>query len=387
MKLWPNTSDYSPKRLFCLDLLRGLDMFYLAVLAPFVNWRLLQLHRHPAWASEWLYRVFMHNDTAFAPTATGISLFDFGQPLFLFICGAAAPIALGRRLGPNGEPTALFFKHVFWRVAMLAFFACLNRDLCKLDWLQCMPQCDTMLVIAAGYLGAALLMLVRNVKVRVAIPFLILAVYWAIQQFCGDYTIRGNVNYRIDGVVFGTLGSGTKGYLGSRTYPFALTTLGFAAVAMFGALSTQVLRAAWETWRKVRVLACAGVGLVAAGLVACIWIPPVRQIYTLSFCLVTGGLSVLCLDVLFVVTDVFKRRRGLGLFLVFGSFSLFIWETANFFYPAVEVMASRFAAGLPKVFGTDAVLMPAIGVFEMLIVTAAAICRYRLSLAGKKENH
>lgn len=383
MRLWPDTNAYSPKRLFCLDLLRGLDMFYLAVLAPFVNWRLLQLHLHPDWAPEWLYRVFMHNDSAFAPTATGISLFDFGQPLFLFICGAAAPIALTRRLGPNGEATPVFFKHVCARVLMLTFFAALNRGLLTLDWRQCMPQCDTMLVIAAGYLGAALLMLVRNVRVRVAIPFLLLAVYWAIQQFGGDYTMLGNINYRVDGVVFGGLGADRHGYLASRTYPFALTTLGFAVVAMFGALSTQILKADWSVAGKVKTLSAFGVVLILMGLAVTPWIPPVRQIYTLSFCLITGGLSVLCLLALYVLTDICKKRRGFGLFLVFGSFSLFIWETANFFYPAVEVMAKHFAEGLPHLLGTDAFTSVAIGVFEMLLVTAAAICRYRMSL-GKE---
>lgn len=379
--LWPDPRNYSPKRLFCLDLLRGLDMFYLAVFAPFLNWRVLELHRHLPSTPEWVKIFFNHNQSAFAPAATGFGLFDFGQPLFLFVCGAAVPLALPKRLTPDGRPTAAYWKHLAGRLAMLTFFACLNRDLLTFDLGRFMPQSDTMLVIAAAYLGAALSILIRNMKVRFALPFGILAAYWAIQQFGGDYTETGNINVRIDAAVFGGLGSAISWFASARTYAFLLTTLAFAAVAMFGALTVDYLKTERPAWTKARTLAVAGVLFFVAGRATVPWIPPIRQIYTLSFVLMTTGLSILCLDALYVLTDILRKRRGTGLFLLFGSFSLFTWETANFFYPAVETMAKRFSAGMPVLLGTDALQSVIIGIWEMALVTAAVICRYRMSLA------
>ena len=59
-KWFPDPASYAPSRLFCLDVLRGLDMFYLAVLAPFLNWSLFRFHLPECTAPEWL-RLTFHN--------------------------------------------------------------------------------------------------------------------------------------------------------------------------------------------------------------------------------------------------------------------------------------------------------------------------------------
>jgi len=377
-KWFPDPSSYSSQRLFCLDLLRGLDMFYLAALAPFLNWNLFRFHLPDCTAPEWLRLLLMHNPSAFAPTATGVSLYDFGQPFFLFVCGAAVPIALPKRLGPDGRPTAAYWKHLFYRLALLTFFACLNRGLLKFDIGYFYPQADTLLVIAVGYLAAALSLLIRSAPVRWALPFALAAIHWAIQQFGGDYTWDGNVNYAIEKVVFGGLGNKFAGIDGSRHFAFALTTLGFASVALFGARTMEVLLSAHAPWKKVRLLAGLGFGLWAAGAIATIWIPAVRYIYTLSFVFETAGWSMLCLTALYVLTDIWKLRRGTGLLLLFGSSSLFIWETANFAYPAVQALGVRLGEGLPNLFGTGIHPMVFTGFCEMLVVTGMAVMRYQM---------
>lgn len=378
MKLWPDSKDYSPNRLFCLDLLRGLDMIFLTVIAPFLNWYAFKVWTPP----KWLHLLMNHSESAFAPTATGFGLFDFGQPLFLFVCGAAVPLALPKRLDAEGRPTAAYWKHVFYRVALLLFFGALNRDLLTFDLGRFMPQSDTLWVIAAGYLAAALSILVRSKRVRFALPFVILAVYWAIQQFCGDYTAEGNVNLAVEKWIFGDLGCKLSWFKSAQKYSFALTTLGFATVAMAGARTMEVLLSKTaEPWQKAKRLAVGGLALYAAGWVTSFWIPPVRHIYTASFVLMTSGLSILSLDILYIVTDIFRFRRGTGLVMIFGMFSLFAWETAVFFLRGIDKMAERFAEGLPVLLGTDHYQPVFIGLFEVVMVMAFVICRYRLSLA------
>jgi len=379
MKLWPVASDYSPNRLFCLDLLRGIDMFFLTVFAPFVNWYLFKVWKPP----QWLHLLMNHSETAFAPTATGFGLFDFGQPLFLFVCGAAVPLALPKRLTPDGRPTAAYWKHVFYRVSLLLFFGCLNRDLLTFDLGRFMPQSDTLWVIAAGYLFAALSILVRSRGLRFALPFVILAIYWAIQQFGGDYTADGNINVIIEKKVFGNLGCKISWFKGAQKYAFALTTMGFATVAMLGARTMEVLLSQRTPWAKAKILAIGGAAFYAAGWAVSFWIPPIRHIYTAPFVLMTSGLSILFLDVLYIITDIFKKRAGVGLLMIFGMFSLFTWETAVFFLRGIDKMAERFAAGMPVLLGTDAYQPIFIGFFEVLMITMAVICRYRLSLVER----
>ena len=380
MKLWPAAADYSPNRLFCLDLLRGLDMFFLTVFAPFVNWYVFKVWTPP----RWLHLLMNHSETAFAPTATGFGLFDFGQPLFLFVCGAAVPLALPKRLTPEGRPTFAYWKHVFYRVSLLVFFGCLNRDLLKLDLGYFMPQSDTLWVIAAGYLAAALSILIRPLHIRFALPFFVLAAYWAIQQFCGDYTADGNINVILERRIFGNLGCKISWFREAQRYSFALTTLGFATVSMIGARTMEILLSARQPWAKAKILAGFGAALYAVGWVTSLWIPPVRHIYTTSFVLMTSGLSILFLDALYVVTDIFKKRGGVGLLMIFGMFSLFAWETAVFFLRGIDKMAERFAEGLPVLLGTDAYQPVFIGLFEVLMICAAVIARYRLSLVKER---
>ena len=384
--IWfPDPAKYSPRRLFCLDVLRGIDMLYLAVLAPFINWRLFRFHLPDCTASESLRLLFMHNQSAFAPTATGISLHDFGQPLFLFICGAAVPLALPKRLGPNGEPTAAFWKHLAYRVGLLAFFACLNRDLLKFDLGYFIPQADTLLVIAVGYLAAALSILPRSPLVRWALPVAFAAVHWAVQQFCGDYTWDGNVNYAVDKAVFGGIGNSIKGIDGVRHYAFALTSLGFAAVSMFGARATELLLSEKAKSTKAYILAAFGFGAYIAGWIFTAWIPAVRYIYTLSFILMTTGLSALCLVGLYVATDILMLRRYAGPLLLFGSSSLFVWEVSVFGVKTVETLATRIAGDLPNLFGPGIHQLVYVGIAEMCIITVAAAVWYRLKSTFKQE--
>ena len=41
------------------------------------------------------------------------------MPLFIFICGAAVPLALPRRLDAGGRPGLAYWRHVLGRVALL----------------------------------------------------------------------------------------------------------------------------------------------------------------------------------------------------------------------------------------------------------------------------
>ena len=98
-------------RLFSLDALRGLDMLFLCVVQPIVvvaakNFGFSDVETHP----------FMRQ---FGHFWGGFTAYDLIMPLFIFMSGAAVPLALKRRLDAEGRPTAAFWKHIGVRFVML----------------------------------------------------------------------------------------------------------------------------------------------------------------------------------------------------------------------------------------------------------------------------
>ena len=82
------------------------------------------------------------------------------------------------------------------------------------------------------------------------------------------------------------------------------------------------------------------------------WIPPIRYIYTVSFVFETLGLATLLLAGLFVLTDIWNVRRGMGLLILFGQCSLTAWMCMNFFRDSLTAAAVCFVGGLPDLLGT-----------------------------------
>ena len=98
-----------PERLYALDLLRGLDMFLLTVVGPFFA-ALNAVAPLPAGVMG----QFRHN-------WGGFTLWDLIMPLFIFMCGAAVPFALPKRM-EGGRAGWRYWRHVIARVALLWVF-------------------------------------------------------------------------------------------------------------------------------------------------------------------------------------------------------------------------------------------------------------------------
>ncbi|MDD4062043.1 MAG: DUF5009 domain-containing protein, partial [Kiritimatiellae bacterium] len=157
------------ERLFSLDLLRGLDMFLLVVVGRLI------------WTFQKVWNIPVEKLSQFQHAYGGFTFWDIIMPLFLFMCGAAIPFALPKRLTPEGKPTSAFWKHVIGRVVMLWIFGMICQGhLLELDRMTIYPYSNTLQTIAAGYFIAALALFIRNAKVRFVLPFVLAAVYGTI---------------------------------------------------------------------------------------------------------------------------------------------------------------------------------------------------------------
>ena len=339
------------ERLFSLDILRGLDMFLLTVIGP------LFAAINRIWPqSEAVRRQFSH-------FWGGFTLWDIIMPLFIFMCGAAIPYALSKRLDENGRPTRAFWLHVASRVALLWFCGMLVQgNLATLDSLQISPYNNTLETIAAGYLIAALVMLIPNRKIRIAMPIALMAVYGLLLHFCGDYSKTGNAAAVVEAKVLQAILPAENQFVKAIAdpkcgvpyggYTWFLTTFMFGFMTLCGAQCAEILRGAWEPKRKAQTLFAVGAGLLAFGwLLVPMGVPMIKHIFTVSFTCQAMGWSVLALAVLYVLTDILKLRRGWWLITLFGQCALTAYMASHFFRRALDGGTQCIVQGFPHLFG------------------------------------
>lgn len=329
-----NTVTVEPKnsRLRSLDLLRGADMLFLAVIGP-----LLTAFNRSWGLPKGLTEQLTHADWI------GFTLWDLIMPLFIFMCGAAIPFALPKRL-KDGRPGWTFWKHILGRVLLLWTLGMLIQG----NLLSFVPAkiCfynNTLQAIAAGYLIAALTFLVPWQKLRLALPILLAAIYGIALVIFGDYTPDGNAAIRLERVVFPNNHDG---------YGWMLTTLMFGAMTLCGMQATELLRSKFSPMRKFVILLVAGTLVLLAGLVLGIWEPAIKRIYTVAFTAQAMGWSILALAALYLVADVFRLVRGNGIITLFGQYALTAYLCHELFAPGFDALACRFTYGCPNIFGT-----------------------------------
>ena len=329
------------ERLFSLDLLRGLDMFLLTVVGTFVA----ALSRTVA-LPEGFCRQFYHEWGCFR-------LWDIIMPLFIFMCGAAVPFALGRRL-KAGCSQREYWWHVFKRVALLWFLGAIAQGrLLTLDPLEISPFDNTLQAIASGYLIAAAVILIPSRRIRLAVPFVLALVYALLLHFGGDYTLEGNFAQRVENWVVPLLTPAGSHVLAKADpgYTWWLTVLMFGAMTLCGMEATNILLA--QADRRVRFwrLFALGAALLAAGWALVGVIPSIKHIYTLTFTAQAMGWSCLALALLYLLTDILGWRRGLGLFILFGKNALLCYMAIEVFRGVFWKFGEFVAQGVPHWLG------------------------------------
>ena len=362
-------------RLFCLDALRGLDMAFLAWVNGLAVAVLGCFEGSPAWLRE----QFSH------PPWGGFTAHDQIMPCFIFMCGAAVPLALGRFVA-GGRPTRGFFVHVARRFAMLWVLGMfVGGALTSLDVMQIKPYSNTLQAIAAGYVVAALVFLVRARWLRFAIPFALALLYTALLCRFGDMTPAGNFANKVEMWCVGALGfpEGAKAYA-TGNYTWFLTTLMFGAMTVWGMNCTEIVRSGLPKWRKAGALFAFSALLTAVGWVSQAWVPCVKQIYTISFTCRSMGLCVALLAALYVVTDIWRLRRGWWLFTLFGQFSLTAYLACNAFRGVTSAFVLRFLEPGVKEMVSPEVFRVFVSLGMGVAITLVLVLRRRLKAACAK---
>lgn len=317
------------KRLVSLDALRGFDMFWIigarAIATGLVSLNLpgISVLSHQLYHTKW----------------NGFTFYDLIFPLFIFITGVSLMLSLQKRL-TRGDDRKLIVRHILIRTVVLFLLGIVYNGISTHQ--PIMSGIRLMGVLqrsALCYFFASMMVLYTKPRTWVATVAGILLGYWALMRFvpvpgygAGVLTDQGNLAHYIDSLLLpGRL------YFGTWDPEGLLSTIPALATCLLGVLTGKWLRT--DEWRngqtldenrRAMYLFLAGGALVVLGLIFSPVFPINKNLWTSTFVLLTGGLSILLLTAFHWVIDIRGYRRIAFPFVVIGMNSLFIYLAARF---------------------------------------------------------
>jgi len=308
-------------RLTSLDALRGFDMFWITG-GTAILMGLGKVVDRP-WFDKFLEQ-FDH-----VPWR-GLHFYDLIWPLFMFIMGAAIPLAIAKRRG-KGETDRTLLLHALWRaVVMFCLGTVTQGNLLLFDWYKFRPCYSVLHGLAVGYLIATLVAVKVKPKWHVATIAAFLLAYWAVVMLvpvpgvgAGVLTPQGNLPTYVDKLVLGHL------HYGENTW--FLSYLGFGASVLLGVLAGQLLMSGRSERSKIFRLLGMGTLSLAAGLVWSLWFPVIKLMWTSSYVLIAGGFSFLVLALFYWIVDVRGYKKWAFGFVVIGMNSIAVYIATEIF--------------------------------------------------------
>jgi predicted acyltransferase len=322
--------NMAPRRLVSLDALRGFTMFLLIGGGEIGNAGILSslfaISDQP-WAKA------LYAQTAYSYWGETFHVKDLVMPLFIFVVGAAMPYSFAKRLG-SGDSKRQLFVHVIQRTVILFVLGMIaGGHLLSFDLSQFYVCNNVLQQIAIGYFVTALFILNFNVRGQLAALVVLLLGYWALMTLVpvpgyGVSVLKPDANLAryVDDIVLGNFRPVAWNWTWAMTLP-----LSTSCTVMLGALAGQLLKSAKSPMAKFGWLSGAALGCLALSLVWRHWFPIIAEIWTGSWVLFVGGLSLGLLSLFYLVIDVWGLRKWAFFFVVIGSNCIALYMAAHLF--------------------------------------------------------
>lgn len=269
----------------------------------------------------------------------GFTPTDLVFPTFLFLVGISLVFATESRLARGVSKSSIFLSAL--RRAVILYLLGLLVNSFPLFHLDTMRFYGVLHRIAICYLIASILLLIsRGWRSKVAVLVACLAGYWALMRFVPvpGYGIpthitpindpNGNLAAYIDRALF----SANHLFERTRDPEGLLSTIPAIGTILLGVLTGLWIRTGRTLAQKIRGIALAGISSVVLGLLWNPWFPINKKLWTSSFVLFAGGLSLLLLALTMFLVDRhpsgdpdIDRHRSFRLlfpFFVFGTNSI-----------------------------------------------------------------
>lgn len=317
------SQPFSSNRLYSLDALRGFDMLWIMgagelcqELAKATNSTFLQT------ISLQLEHVPWH----------GFVAYDMIFPLFLFIAGVATPYSVGRELEKGTSRQQLLFR-VIKRGLLLVLLGIIYNN-----GLVIKPVADIRFGSVLGRIGTAYMF--ANIiylyagKLAHAIWFVALLIgYWLILKLlsapgfaAGDMTMEGNFASYVDRLLMpGHL------YLKIHDPEGLFSTIPAISTGLLGIMTGNFLKNSDSSQTKKAIsIFIAGIVSVALAQLWNLVFPINKNLWTSSFVLQVGGLSMMLLAVFYYIIDVLGYKKWAFIFKVIGMNSILIYMSGMF---------------------------------------------------------
>lgn len=347
----PNVESNSSKRLFSLDVFRGLIMFLLVAEAAGFHHHFMELTKETAFSG--LAHQLHHHPW------NGLRFWDLIQPFFMFIVGVAMPFSLRKRLAMQSKAKAT--KHILKRCFLLFSFGVLLH--CVYSQALVWELWNVLVQLAFTILIAyAIINLPHRIQIAVSISLLLLTeVLYRLYNPEAPYA-QGHESFGSWGDMI-SMGKINEGY-----WVF-VNFIPTAAHTIWGVICGQILLSKKSHQEKLKPFLIWGAIILVLGFAIDLLniTPIIKRIATSSFTLASGGFAILTLSLFYWLIDVKNLKpKWLKIFSVVGTNSIFIY----LFSETVGVQWFRdfgkiWANGLLEPMGVS---LPVIAVVNSLLV-------------------
>jgi len=328
-----STAEVKKDRVVSLDVFRGLAVAGMILVTD------------PGTYSA-VYRPLLHAEwNGWTPT-------DMIFPGFLFAIGVAITLSFASRIQRDGNRTKIA-QHVLVRSIVIFLIGLAINGFPDYN-LQTIRIPGILQRIALCYLCGALFYLAigeapeaaqgRQTRRRVALiavfAIALLGIYWALLKLvpvpgfgAGRLDSLGNIAAYVDRSVLGTRHMWIWGVTPGHGVTFdpegLLSTLPAIASLLIGVIAGEWLRTEYSANRKAVILAAVGIVLALAGWLLHPLLPINKKLWTSTFALFSGGVSLLTFAALYSVLDLKRWRWWTPPFLVLGTNAMLAFALSN----------------------------------------------------------
>ncbi|MBL0745537.1 acyltransferase family protein [Chryseolinea lacunae] len=311
------------QRLYSLDALRGFDMFWIMGGEEIFH-ALAKITGSPA--MEAIAHQFTH------PNWHGFRLYDLIFPLFLFLAGVATPYSMAKEL-EKGKTREELLRKVIKRGLILVVLGVIHNNGLDLKPISEIRFGSVLGRIGLAYMFANIIFLYTKQRGQIIWFCSLLLGYWFLILFnsapgfpAGDLTMEGNFASYLDRLIMpGRL------YLGIHDPEGLVSTIPAIGTALLGIYAGNLLKYGTQTAeRKVLQLFLMGVVSIVLAQLWNLVFPINKNLWTSSFVLQVGGLSLILLSLFYYIIDVKGIKRWAFFFTIIGMNSILIYMSGDF---------------------------------------------------------
>lgn len=337
------------KRLFSLDVFRGLTMFLLVAEAAGFHHNFSELVKENGFLTTLADQLHHH-------PWNGLRFWDLVQPFFMFIVGVAMPFSLRKRLATGTRKAAT--RHIIIRCFLLFAFGvllhCVYSHALVWELWNVLVQLSVTILIAY-----AIMNLPHRTQLLISVALLALTeILYRAYNPQDPFNNGESFGSFMDLIFMGKLNG--DGWVTINFIPTAAHTI-------WGVVCGQLLISDKKESTKIKSFIIWGTVILILGY-AMDWLhitPIIKRIATTSFTLASGGWTILALALCYWWIDIRKnQKKWLRIFSVVGTNSIFIYLFA-------ETVGIQWFRGFGKIF-THGLLSP-IGIPEDVVMVINAL--------------